>query len=150
MSNQDRKSCLTSGEWVTLLGTICTVLSPAFDWQYDKPKSFSAVGTLYIEREMNGSAFYKTGFEIHIGWIVALCGVVCGALLLLAPKGVERRVWLVLQVALGLTVLVLAIQHIGLLAGDILGLIGSVLLIVGGVLRYGGPAEPRPDSQSSA
>lgn len=143
-----RRTFLTRGEWMTLFGMVLCVVSPALTWTYEPPKTVTAFAAVYVARYTRGR-FDRPGFDVRmgpvsVGWVVVVCAVVCAALLLLNPGAKERRLYLALQVALGLLVLALAVAHLGAYGGIVLAILGGVLLIAGGVFRYGGAEQAQP------
>src|SRR5579871_1889943 len=137
----DRPGCLSGGEWITLLGMVLAVMSAALTWSYDPPQTSSVVGAVYIAQH-TGNAYYRTGYDlriggIRVGWAVVSSATVCGTLLLFHPYRRVRYLFLTLQVVLGLAVVALAILHRGPHMGILAATIGGMLLVLGGVLRYG-------------
>lgn len=125
------------GEWFTLLGLCLVVMSAAMVWKEDAPEAINAVAAVYISQRN----YTRTGFELplgalRLGWVIVICAVVCGALLLFNPSARERRLFFVVQVALSGAILLLALLHIGPYAGVVLAFLGGLLLFWGAVARY--------------
>lgn len=127
----------TAGEWLTLCGMIVVVASAAQPWQRLVINPAAAVPALYVSR----SPLLVNGFgvmlgRISVGWAVVVAAVACGALLLFTPSEKEKRTCLLLQTGFSALILGVASFHMGLFAGVVLAVVGSLLLLTGGALRY--------------
>ncbi len=139
MSTQEKRKLFSAGEWLTLAGMGLSVLSAALIWGTASPEVLApgAVSAVYRSRFTRTEA----GFDIQIGfmrvgWVVVICAVICGAMLLFDPGAREKKVFLVLQCCLAAAVLGLAALHAGLYPGVILAGAGGALLLWGAILRY--------------
>jgi hypothetical protein len=122
---------------LTLLGMALLVMSAACTWTNDPPAAVGSIPTLYVSKHN----YARNGFELSlgrmsVGWVIVLAGLVCGSLLLAEPNASNRKLFLTLQSAMGITVLVLAVLHVGFHPGIILALLGGLLLLGGGLTRY--------------
>lgn len=123
---------------MTLAGMIVCVMSAALYWtRQAAPPSSSAIAAFYINQRAHAVNGYDlTMGPISVGWIVVLCAVLCGLLLLVQPADGKMMQFRSLQVGLSLVILSLAVLHMGLFAGVIAALAGGVLLLCGAILRY--------------
>jgi len=137
MATGPPRKLFSLGEWLTLLGMGLVVVSVALVWGEDAPEAINEVAAIYI----SARNYTRTGYELplgalRVGWVVVICAVTCSALLLLEPARREKRLFLAIQTALAIAILILALLHIGPYAGVVLALLGGLLLLGGAVARY--------------
>jgi drug/metabolite transporter (DMT)-like permease len=140
MSTTESRKLFARGEWLTLIGMVLIVFGAALVWKREMPtvaKGFEAVGAIFI----NPEGYRQSGYDLRMGWLpvgwtAVFCAVVCGALLLLEPRGREKRAFFLSQVILGIAVIVLAVLNIGPFPGSIMALIGGLLLLAGAIALY--------------
>lgn len=136
-------SRVTIGTGLLLSGTLFSVASAALKWApAPLPPATEMAGALYVAPSVRGTAV--TGFSlslgfIKLGWMLVLCGLISTALLLIPPSRTstkERRLFLALQVSLGLVPLSLSVYHAGLYAGVLCAAASGILLITAGLVLY--------------
>lgn len=122
---------LSRAEAAILLGMILVVLSLFLVW---KRESVSVP----LPAVFAGTAV-RTGLGLSmVFWPLLLCSAVSSALLLWAPDDRTRSGFFVVQLACGLTCMVVTLVHMALLPGVLVALVGSGLLLFGAVDRYRG------------
>jgi hypothetical protein len=135
--NKENRKLFSAGEIVNLLGVVFLVMSAAYPWEKQKPLILPNGGALYVASHVR----LLTGYDIalgptSVGWVVVLCALICGALLLFTPSNKENVLFFVVQVAISLFGLCLVVLHFGVTAGALGALAGVIFLLSGAVLRY--------------
>lgn len=141
MKHQSAKKLFTTGELVTLAGVVLAVMSAAMTWANLPPKTSSMVAATYVATYQR-NAYLTNGYGltvggVSVGWIVVLAGIGAGTLLLFQPVGKQRKHFLMLQMALAIPILALAIRYINLYPGVLMALGGAAALAWGAMLRFG-------------
>jgi hypothetical protein len=137
MNEKPARKFFSMGEILSLFGMGVAVMSAALTWGSNPPPVTSAVGAYFIrDKSFLVSGFDKEIGSLRVGWVVVVCALICGALLLWEPKGRQKTFFFTLQTALGLTILLLAFIHIGVYVGVILAFVGGALLLAGAFVRY--------------
>jgi hypothetical protein len=135
---------MAMGMGLLLSGMLLSVVSAALKWApAPRPPASDLAGALYRAPTAHASAV--TGFSlslgfVSLGWLLTLCGLISAALLLIPPSATatkERRLFLTVQVSLGLVPLSLAVYHWSLYAGVFCAATAGILQITAGVLLYG-------------
>src|SRR5262245_9163967 len=128
MPIEEKRKLFSAGEWVVLVGMGLAVLSAALIWGTASPDVLpGAVGEVYRARFTRTEAGFdiQLGF-LKVGWVVVICAVASGAMLLFEPGVKEKRIFLVIQCCLAAVIGCLAILHAGLYPGVILAIVGAV------------------------
>jgi|GEM_PF-3125793 hypothetical protein len=141
---------ISIGEFFTLLGVICSVMSAAYPWAREAPVILPGVGAIYISDKPH----LITGYDLHlyaisVGWAVVICAVMCGGFLLFNPTPKEKNLIFGAEMFLSLVILALGAYHIGPFAGAITAMIGAGFLIIGAALRKIQKNEPYQSPASS-
>jgi len=137
-SSFQRRRLFSAGDWLTLVGMGVVVVSAALTWSVELPEvtEQSEVAAIYVSRMKHEVA----GFDVHLGrlragWVVVVCAVAAGALLLWEPS--PREAGLIRAAHAGLAVAILAVAglHAGPYPGVVLALLGGVLMLAGAFAR---------------
>ena len=135
---QGRPSAVSAADLLTIAGMFTSVFGASQPWGIYTPAASVTATAVYVSHASHTINGFETGAgAFSAGWICVVAGVVCAALLLIAPTERERVFFLVVQVCLGSTVLALACYHVGPYLGVYLAIAGGLLLLAGGVIRYG-------------
>ncbi len=136
---QSNRKMFSRAEWMILAGLCACVFSAILVWGTSQPRATdnSHVNALFVKMW----AVQVSGYDLKLGWLsvgwaVVACAVGAGALLLIDPGPKNRGVLFIVHTALAGIVIALAVLHLGPLPGVILALVGSVVLMIGGIMRY--------------
>jgi len=139
MPIDEKRKLFSAGEWAILVGMGLAVVSAALIWGTTSPEVVSpgAVAEVYRSRFTRTEAGFDIPLGIlKVGWVVVICAVTSGGLLLFEPGSKEKRVFLIIQCCMAGIILGLAVLHIGPYPGVILATVGGGLLLWGAMLRY--------------
>lgn len=132
---QSRK-LFSRGEWLTLIGMTLAVISAALVWGHDLPQPIE-VGAVVVTRHH----YERAGYDLTIGWLkvgwaVVICSVITASLLLFEPAAREKPRFLAVAVAMPAAILILAFLHLGPNPGVMLAIVGALVMLWGGFVRY--------------
>ncbi len=138
MRAKRERTLFTRGEWTTLIGMVITVISAALVWGPSRTLDAGAaqVALLANIKPRNVNAYDLAVGNIKVGWAVVLLAILCGGLLLVEPRERLKPFMFTLHLAGALGILALALSHIGLYPGIVLAILGSIVLVSGGLVRY--------------